>query len=56
MRKKQIGIKCMAISLVMACSVLNFTGCSIGDNTPIIGNITGLKSNQMFKIDELVCS
>ena len=50
-------IKKMA-ACVLAASVMiaSFSGCTLKTDTPVIGKIVGLKSDEIFQIDELVCS
>jgi foldase protein PrsA len=57
MRKLNIYIKKIAITcLIMSFPFLIFSGCELKSDTPIVGKIVGLKSNEMFKIDQHICS
>lgn len=49
---KRIAVTCLMISF----SFMAFSGCELKSDTPIVGKIVGLKSNEMFKIDKLICS
>ncbi|MCR5737453.1 MAG: hypothetical protein K6G64_07375 [Eubacterium sp.] len=52
MRKNKIFLW----GLIMGLTISSFSGCGIKTDTPIIGNIVGLKDNEMFKVNELICS
>lgn len=52
MRKNRI----LVWGMVAALSVSFLSGCSIKTDTPLIGGIVGLKDNEIFKINDLVCS
>lgn len=57
MRNKKLYLKRAAvICLMMSFSFMTFSGCELKSDTPIVGKIVGLKSNEMFKVDELICS
>lgn len=45
-----------ALTMASILALTSLTGCSLKSDTPIIGKIVGLKSDQIFKIDELICS
>lgn len=50
--KKNIAV----LGVVGIMSVAMLTGCKIKSDTPIIGKILGLHSDEIFEIDHLVCS
>lgn len=52
MRKRKIAAMMVAASL----AVTSLTSCSIKSDTPIIGKIVGLKSDEIFQVDELICT
>ena len=52
--KKFRKIISLGMAVILAGTVL--TGCKIKSDTPILGKIFGLGSNQIFKVNELVCS
>jgi len=52
--KKFKKIISLGMAVILAGTVL--TGCKIKSDTPILGKIFGLGSNQIFKVNELVCS
>lgn len=57
MRKRMIDIRKIAIAgLVLSISFSAFSGCALKSDTPIVGKLVGLKSDEMFKIDKLLCS
>lgn len=48
--------KVIAVGVAIAMSLSTFTGCGIKTDTPIIGKIVGLSGNEIFKVDELICT
>lgn len=52
MRKRQLTAFVVAAVLASA----SFTGCDLKTDTPVIGKFVGLEENQIFKVDELICS
>ena len=52
LRKKNIAI----LGLVGMISATLFTGCKVSSDTPIIGKILGLHSDEIFEVDDLICS
>lgn len=52
MRKRQIAA--MIAAVVFATT--SFTGCGFKTDTPVIGKFVGLDENQIFQVDELICS
>ncbi len=50
--------KLVALGLVLALSssMLIGCGCSVDSDTPILGTLFGLKDNQVFKVDKLICT
>jgi foldase protein PrsA len=52
MRTKKIAAFTMAAVL----TAVSVTGCGIKSDTPLIGKIVGLKSDQIFQIEDLICS
>lgn len=52
--KKFKKIISLGMAVILAGTVL--TGCKIKSDTPILGKIFGLGGNQIFKVNELVCS
>ncbi|MCR5429652.1 MAG: peptidyl-prolyl cis-trans isomerase [Eubacterium sp.] len=46
----------LGLTLVMSSTVLFGCGCSVDSDTPIIGTLFGLKDNQVFKVDKLICT
>lgn len=51
MNKRKIAAVLVAVSL----AATSFSGCSFKSDTPIIGKIVGLKDNEIFKVNELIC-
>lgn len=51
MKRKQWAV--LGLTIALTSSIL--VGCNIQTDTPIIGRIAGLKSNQIFQIDKLIC-
>ena len=52
MKKKKI----MALAVAVSVTITSLAGCSFKSDTPLIGKIVGLKSNEIFQVDELICS
>lgn len=52
LNKKNIAL--LGIMGVMSIALL--TGCKVSSDTPIIGKILGLHSDEIFEVDDLVCS
>lgn len=52
MRKEKI----LALGVAAVLAVSMMSGCSIKSDTPIIGKIAGLDSNQVFKVGDLICT
>lgn len=50
-KKKVIAL---GISMVMATTVLS--GCGLKSDTPVVGDLFGLKSDEVFVVDKLICS
>ena len=50
-KKKVIAL---GISMVMATTVLS--GCGLKSDTPVVGDLFGLKSDEAFVVDKLICS
>lgn len=48
--------KIMAYIMTLTVMAVSFSGCSFKTDTPLIGKIVGLKSNEIFKVDELICT
>ncbi len=46
--------KFIAIAMALVVASLSISGCKT--DTPIIGGLIGLKSNQIFEVDKLICS
>lgn len=53
---RPISKKIMALSLTLTMTAGIFTGCGIKTDTPILGHIFGLSSDEIFKVDSLTCS
>lgn len=52
MKKKKI----MALAVAVSVTITSLAGCSFKSDTPLIGKIVGLKSDEIFQVDELICS
>lgn len=52
MRKKQFTAVVAAVVLATTA----FSGCGVKTDTPVIGKFVGLDENEIFKVDELICS
>lgn len=52
MKRKKI----LALTVAASMAAASLTGCSFKSDTPLIGKIVGLKSDEIFKVDELICS
>ena len=52
LNKKNIA----ALGMVCVMSITMFTGCKVSSDTPIIGKILGLSSDEIFEVDNLICS
>lgn len=50
--KKNIAM----LGMVCVMSITMFTGCKVSSDTPIIGKILGLNSDEIFEVDNLICS
>ena len=48
--------KIVALGLTLAMSSAVLFGCGCSSDTPIIGTLFGLKDNQVFKVDKLICN
>lgn len=48
--------KLIAVGLALVLAVGTLSGCSVKSDTPIIGKIAGLESNQVFKVGDLICT
>lgn len=48
--------KFFAITISLILAVSSLTACDTKSDTPIIGGIVGLDDNQVFEVDELVCT
>ena len=42
--------------IVLAMSVSSLTGCGLKTDTPLIGNIVGLKSDELFQTKKIICT
>ncbi len=51
MRKNKIVVW----GLVAGLAVSSLTGCGVKTDTPLIGNIVGLKEDEVFKVNDLIC-
>ena len=49
-------ILALGLTLGLSSTMLFGCGCSVDSDTPIIGTIFGLKDNQVFKVDKLICT
>lgn len=47
--------KLAAVLAAMSLATLSLSGCSFKTDTPIIGKIVGLKSDEIFKVEDLIC-
>lgn len=54
MTKRNKSVIVLGIAMILIFSML--TGCKIKSDNPIIGRIMGLGGNEVFKIEDLVCS
>lgn len=52
LNKKKIAV--LGLAAVMSATM--FTGCKVSSDTPILGKILGLHSDEIFEVDRLVCS
>ena len=52
LNKKKIAV--LGLTAVMSTTL--FTGCKVSSDTPILGKILGLHSDEIFEVDRLVCS
>ena len=48
--------KAAIIGMLGIMSATMLTGCKISSDTPILGKIFGLHSNEIFEVDSLICS
>ena len=48
--------KILILTFAACTAVASFSGCSVKTDTPIIGKIAGLDKNEIFQIDDLICS
>lgn len=48
--------KIAALGMIGIMSMAMFTGCKVKSDTPILGKILGLNSDEIFQIDSLTCS
>ena len=52
LNKKKIAV--LGLTAVMSATL--FSGCKVNSDTPILGKILGLHSDEIFEVDRLVCS
>lgn len=52
MNKKRV--MAAGLSIALACSLLS--GCRVKTDTPVIGQLLGLQSDEIFKIGDIICS
>lgn len=52
LNKKKIAV--LGLTAVMSATL--FSGCKVSSDTPILGKILGLHSDEIFEVDRLVCS
>ena len=54
--RKSILRKITVAGLIVIMSLFVFSGCEFKSDTPIVGKIVGLKSDEIFKTGKIVCS